>query len=682
MKNNQRKEQLLTFLKDAMHAFFGMALIWLLALFLIRIVEILLNGITHQYPEDLWKLSAWAVLIDFIFWTKWLFWEFLIFAAVYFYNRKLAKIIYGVFIVVMAVTQLILVQYFNTSLVLLGADLYGYSLADIKQTVGASGGIAILPIIGILIFLGLLFVGFKFISKKINIPFAVCLALITFSFAFSITNFADEIKPKSLSSDFANNLLIDKSDHFFRSSYSHFFPESIEVDIYSDNYSGDFEGQPLKLAEFKYVDEANYPFLHQKNASDVLSPFFNLSKTKPNIVILLVEGLGRAFTNEGAYLGNFTPYISTISKEGLYWKNFLSEGGRTFAVLPSLTASLPFSKNGFIDMGKNMPNHLSLFSLLKFNGYHTSFYYGGDASFDNMKLFLQQNKVDEINDGSSFPKGATKLPSQNGFSWGYTDNALFSHFLNTRKPEQENNAQLSVILTVATHDPFLVDDENKYLQKFENRMTELSFDEAQKKIYRNYKLQYASILYTDDAIQRFMEAYKKRPDFENTIFLITGDHRMPEIPMSTKIDRYHVPLIIYSPLIKRPATFASISTHFDIVPSLLSYLENTYKIKTPSLVSWMGDGLDTTRAFQNRHSYPIMQTKTDLIDYVLDVYHLNGNSLFQINADMGEVSSDDNNMKSRLQNAFDTFKRKNNKIINGGKIIPDSIYLKYSPPKN
>jgi phosphoglycerol transferase MdoB-like AlkP superfamily enzyme len=50
-------------------------------------------------------------------------------------------------------------------------------------------------------------------------------------------------------------------------------------------------------------------------------------------------------------------------------------------------------------------------------------------------------------------------------------------------------------------------------------------------------------------LRGFFDAYSKRSDFNNTIFLITGDHRMPEIPMSDKIDRYHVPLIVYSPML-------------------------------------------------------------------------------------------------------------------------------------
>jgi len=124
-----------------------------------------------------------------------------------------------------------------------------------------------------------------------------------------------------------------------------------------------------------------------------LSPFFKGKPYPSNIVIVVVEGLGRAFTNDGAYLGNFTPFIDSLSGKSLYWKNFLSEGGRTFAVLPSILGSLPFAKKWFLELGDGMPAHLSLLSLLKYNGYHTSFYYGGDSKFDNMQASLQKNEL-------------------------------------------------------------------------------------------------------------------------------------------------------------------------------------------------------------------------------------------------------------------------------------------------
>jgi uncharacterized sulfatase len=578
----------------------------------------------------------------------------------------------------MALVQLSLTSYFTASLVPLGADLYGYSMADIKQTVGAAGGINFFQIIGFILLTGGAIAALWILPARLKVNKYIVIALPLLSFLLLATNGQAMVHPGNLQSDFDNNLVINKSDHFWTASYKHFFPAKEELDIYADSYISDYDNAAAsKIASFKYTDPANYPFLHNESSPDVLGPFLKPNATPPNIVIILVEGLGRAFTNEGAYLGNFTPFIDSLSNKSLYWKNFLSEGGRTFAVLPSVLGSLPFAKNGFLEMGDGMPTHLSLLSLLKYNGYHTSFYYGGDAKFDNMATFLNKNAIDELNDGQSFPSGYTKLPAPNGFSWGYNDKELFRHYLVTRD-EKATAPQLSVVLTVSTHSPFAINEEDKYLKQFEDRLTQLGYDDAKKNEYRNYKLQYASILYMDDALRGFFNAYSKRSDFNNTIFLITGDHRMPEIPMSDKIDRYHVPLIVYSPMLKRTAQIASVSTHFDISPSLLSYLQHNYKIKGPSLTSWMGQGLDTNRNFQNIHNYPLLQTKTDMIDFIMGEYHLNGDNLFKLNAELGEDPLQDDEKLSQMKNAFDQFKKRNSQIVTGNHIIPDSIHQHYT----
>ncbi|MCX6204951.1 MAG: LTA synthase family protein, partial [Bacteroidetes bacterium] len=430
------------------------------------------------------------------------------------------------------------------------------------------------------------------------------------------------------------------------------------------------------MAVMKYVDEKNFPFLHATDSTaDVLSAYFNKSTKPPNIVILLVEGLGRAFTNSGAYLGNFTPFVDSLSTKSLYWENFLSEGGRTFAALPSILSSLPFATNGFNELGDAMPKHFSLFNLLQNNGYKTSFYYGGDSRFDNMYTFLTKNNSNAIMDERSFPAGVIKMPQTNGFTWGYGDQELFHHFLSTNT--DSTKPILSLILTVSTHNPFKINEQEKYLQRFETRMSELNFSESMKNQYRFYNYQYASILYTDEKIGDFIRAYQSRPDFKNTIFLITGDHRMPEIPMSSKIDRYHVPLIIYSPLLNRRAKFSSVSTHFDITPTLLAWLKHSYKLQIPDTVSWMGTGLDTTRSFRNTHAYPLMQTKTDIIDFIQGEWLINANILYRINNKMGLTLEDNKSKENELKAGFERFKSKNNQFLTNLKILPDSLLTHY-----
>ena len=654
----------------------------LLCLFIAaRAYEIVYEIIKHGTPKLLYQVVFLGLSKDISYFLfTGLIW-FVPFMVLYLLHKIFARIYLVLLSITLVLIQVALSQYFLTTSSLLGADIWGYSWNDIKLTVGAAGAVSIpLIIVFLLVLLFILFL-LIYLPRKIKLNgFFTLLFFIAFgsSFLLNIQSATDKWLPGQ---EYSNNLSLNKSYFFYKASLQHFFPSAVNKDMYNDTYSGDFgsgENDSTSVVSFKYVDENKYPFLHTiDSTADVLSPFFNKAAAAPNIVIVLVEGLGRAFTNKGAYLGNFTPFIDSLADKSLYWENFLSEGGRTFAVLPSFLGSLPFAKNGFCELGDQMPQHLSLLSLLKHNGYKTSFYVGCGAQFDNMSIYLRKNNIDEINDEPTYASNYTKMPvSASGFSWGYGDKELFRKYFETKQNQQQPYA--SVVLTLSTHSPFLINEQEYYLQRFEQRMNELGFDEAQKNEHRNYKYQYASILFTNDAIRNFMSEYSKRPDFANTVFLITGDHRMPEIPMISKLDRYHVPFIIYSPLLKRGAKFSSISTHFDIAPSLLMWLQQSYHLDVPNIGSWIGTGLDTAKQFRNIHAYPLMQTKTDIIDFVMGDFMINGDDLYTINSNMDLTREGNNDVELlKLKTAFDKFKFKNNQFLNGYKLVPDSLLQKY-----
>lgn len=660
---------------DAIKSLIQLMLAWLVILVILRIFEVLYNGLTRAFPESILKLIALSLWLDVMFWLKVSIYAFVVYIVLYLIKPKLANVVGITLLFLLSISQLLLIIYFNTSLVPLGADLFGYSLADIKQTLGASSALNAITVLSFILMLMVFGFGLIFLRRKIRINLSFAFIISIIAFFVVLTNAQKYSNLIDLQNEYENNLAINKTAYFLTSSLNYFSPASLETDIYADSYIDQYEGEERQVEAFVYPSETAYPFYHTNEAPDVLSPFFKPIQTPPNIVILLIEGLGRAFTNDGAYLGNFTPYLDSLAAKSLYWKNFLSIGGRTFGVLPSIMGSMPFGKNGILEMGTQMPDHLSLYSLLQYNGYQSSFYYGGDSQFDNMLLFLKKNSVGEIKDLKNIPLSYTKLPAKaNGFTWGYADDQVYKYYLNNsvaKKPE------INVVLTVATHDPFLVPKQDSYKKQFEQRMDFLGFDESKKSSYRNFENQYSSILYADQSIRDFINAYQKRPEYANTIFIITGDHRMAEIPLRSKIDRFHVPLIIFSPLLKRTAQFESISTHFDIAPSLLSFLRHSGKLNLPTSSSWMGDGLDTARAFRNVHSYPLIQTKTAMVDFVQGYYHLNENKLFKLGVDLVETPVQDDDKLKQLTNAFDKFKRKNDKITKGGKLLPDSIIKRY-----
>ena len=654
-----------------------LSLIFLFFLFALSAVEIILGFAKHSIESSFLKLWGWSCLEDLQFFFNCLLPAYLIFLPLHIAIPRFTKAFFKIGLLLFFLIQLMLVFYFNTTLLMLGSDLFGYSVDEITQTVGASGSISLIPILVVVVFILLLTLCLVRIPKKIQIRSAASFILPLISFIVLLSGFSGRADRESISSDFERNLVKNKSEYFYTAAYAHFNPEIYEPDIYSESYLGEFLNRFADAEPIEYLDEANYPFLHKELKRDVLSPFFQPREKAPNIVVILVEGLGRAFTNRGAYLGNFTPFLDSLATKSLYWPNFLSNGGRTFAVLPSLLGSLPFAETGFMEMQNDMPEQMSLLNLLKKNGYQTSFYYGGNSEFDKMAEYLRRNKVDLIHDENDFPAGYSKIPpSASGFTWGYGDRELFRYYLESRD-ENPEKPRIDVLLTVSMHSPFIIDESEKYNRIFEEKLTDFGFDEEQKERYRNYTKQYTSILFADDALKNFFNSYKQREEFENTIFVITGDHRIPEIPMASKIDRYHVPMIIYSPLLKRTAEFESVSSHFDLTPSLVSFLKNNYQINAPEVNSFVGRGLDTTRSFQNIHNIPLKQTKTALIDFVMGEYHLNGDQLFKLTPEFKEKAVEDEVKKEELKSAFNQFKRKNAEIIEGKKILPDTISRKY-----
>lgn len=646
-------------------------LVLLFLLLVGRSIELGLDYYSHGKPEHLDRILLYGMAKDVAFATLITIWGYLPFTLLFIIRKQVAHVGFIIFGAVLMLSQLMLSQYFVSSLVPLGADLWSYSWADIEQTVGSSGSVSvysILLIIGCCLF---------YLISLIKLPRLLIPndgIVVFFILSISIAGIRDITKITNNmlpGQEFSNNLSLNKSYHFYKASFDHFFPSATDQDIYSDDY---FASETLENIQL----DKNYPFLHRTDSSaNVLAPFFNSpDSTPPNIVILLVEGLGRAFSNRNAYLGSFTPFLDSLSTRSLYWENFLSTSGRSFAGLPSILGSLPFAQTGFNELGNGMPKHNSLVNLLNHNGYNTSFYYGGDASFDNMSGFLNKSGIKHIYDEKTFPTtGYQKLPkSSAGFSWGYDDASLLKYVLTDT---DTISPSLKVIFTVATHNPFLINNESFYINRFEQRMQELNFSEDKKKQYRNYSKQYASILYADQAIEQFIKAYSKRADFTNTVFLITGDHRMPEIPMSTKLDRYHVPLLIYSPMLNTTRKFSSVSSHFDIAPTLSAWLKYSYRLDMPSIGAWIGNGIDTAVGFRNIHAIPLKQTKPDLNDFVRGNYMLNGDNLFKISPKM-DLEPDNNPEQTMiLKSAFNRFKQMNNDFMKSGRLMPDSLVRKF-----
>ena len=560
------------------------------------------------------------------------------------------------------VLQIVFFLYFAESQNLLGADFFFYSYDELKHILKTSGmlnikniALFVLSIIGVSIPLWFVTrVKFKGIyAGAIIIILGLLFLIVPVQHVFRS---ADK-------DEFTHNASLSKWRYFMQTNFNSYLSTHPQITRYWSN------NQLLSAANL-----SPYPFLRAEKTEDFLGKYMQKSEQVPNIVILIIEGLGHAYSSTDGYIGNFTPFLDSLSKESLFWSNALSSSGRTFSVIPTIVGSLPFASNGFLEQD-TYPKHYNLFNVLKKNGFQTGFFYGGDASFDNMKRYLQANNLDVLVEESSFESSYKKLPSpKNGESWGYEDQAVFSKMLHSVSDMKKPH--LSMVLTLSTHSPFLLNNQSYFDKLVQKRIVELQKSDAERDVLEGYSDQLASIMNVDLALKEFFADYKKRPDYENTIFIITGDHSMPEIALENKIDRYHVPLLIFSPLLKSSATFKNIVSHFDIAPTVLAYYKNNYNLHTPDQVTWIGKGLRTD-AIATLEGIPIMQSKYQLEDYIYTNYHIAGNQLFKLTPNLLEDEESNSTVGSVVKSHFELFKEKNKKFVATKKLMPDSLYTDF-----
>lgn len=639
----------------------------------VRLYELIITSSYSNYPPGSFLTLLTGLKFDVILYLRVSAVMMIPYLMIAFFSQKVAKYFFVLCSILLILGNMLLLKYFSTSRVPLGADLLGYSADEVSKTVQSSGKLEILPFMIIIIYLAYMVrVFIKHVYFRVK-PWAVVLiSLFMFSSLLPLNFFSPQ--PSSFNNEFSMYAADNKLSFFISSVGNHYLNK------------GKLNKQPFVFREekatktdnsFTYIDP-EYPFLHTETTPDVLGEYFELGENPPNIVFILVESLGRSYSGDNALLGSFTPFLDSLAQKSLYWKNCLSTSGRTFAVLPSMLASLPFGENGFSEMADKMPDHISLISLLKNQAnYKSTFIYGGEAEFDKMDQFMNRQGVDQIIDSRKFDDEYVKLPaSSNGFSWGYGDMEIFRRYLEDFKINLDE-PRIDIILTIAMHDPFNIPNQSDYIRKFQERLGKLKLNDKTRKFNNNYTKEFASILYFDESIKYLFSEMKKLPSFSNTIFIITGDHRMPEIPISTQIDRFHVPLIIYSPMLKKDENFSSVVTHFDVTPSVVALLDGKQFISRPQAASWIGHGLDNSKSFRNLYSYPLMRNKNEILDYISSNDFLAGNIHYRISETMDIEPINYTDTRVKLKNELDNFIRMNNYACLNNKLIPDSL-LKYT----
>lgn len=297
------------------------------------------------------------------------------------------------------------------------------------------------------------------------------------------------------------------------------------------------------LQNYQYAN-SDYPTAHWQEAA--------MKRDKPlNIVIVLQESLGASFVES---LGGVavTPELEKLKEEGIWFEQLYATGTRSVRGIEAVVAGFaPTPAQSTVKLSLSQRHFTTLASILKEQGYHTSFLYGGEAHFDNMRNFFTGNGFVEIVDLAEI-----QSEDDNGLfvaSWGASDEDLFEEALRElRENNQRGQPFFSLIFTSSNHEPFEFPD-----QKIE--------------LYQEPKAQvYNAVKYADWAMGRFFEQLKQEPYWDNTLFLIVADHDSRAYGRNLiPIENFKIPGLILGADVT-PKRISPLASQIDLAPTLLS----------------------------------------------------------------------------------------------------------------
>jgi phosphoglycerol transferase MdoB-like AlkP superfamily enzyme len=561
------------------------------------------------------------------------------------------------FLLIFTFAHLGLLHYFNYQQTLLDVFVYQYPWKEVKHTMATTETNYQATFLGVaLIFSLILGLNYFLKSKNLHERFSKSIkwVLILAIPLFLVTNYFWDW----------NNFAKNKSYHFYAKSIAYF------LNLGAENQP--FTTEDTKIFQSSYENRQflsdEFPLLHHFENTDSLSSYLSPMSSPPNVVVLIMEGLNDDYIHD--YRGlKLMPFLSDLAQKSLYWEQCFTLGERSFAAVPCITGGLPYGKKGFNFLEK-LPSHHSLTSVLDANGYLTCFFDGQGSWFHNKDRFFKHNNLDLLFDNSKYDEKYEKIIVKD-FFWGYNDKDMFRQSLEVIDTLPKGK-RLDMYFSGTMHSPFELAEKPLYEDRFQRLIAD-SRNETEKLFFQKNAIFYKSILFTDDALADFFQKWKEKPNYENTIFIITGDHPMTELPRENSLKRYHVPLIIFSPKIKNLRIFSNRVSHLDIYETLVAFLDHQGAIKAPKMSASLGQNLFYKS--EKPRPFAFMNDNREIIDFLYGDNYLSESQLYKVGQKITLTETNDRVVKRQLQEKLTNFKKVNYHVCTNDKIIGDSLAM-------
>ncbi len=283
--------------------------------------------------------------------------------------------------------------------------------------------------------------------------------------------------------------------------------------------------------------------------SDTTSSASVLNSSHPNVILIIMESFSAKLIEPLDGAKGVTPQFNALCREGILFNHIYSTDSRTDKGLATIISGYPVLEAipilQYAEKTQNLP---FISKSLDRKGYHSSFIYGGDVDFANIRSYLHNGGFTRITSDEDFK------PALRVGKWGVPDQFVFDRFVEEIKAD--TGKWFKVMMTLTNHEPF----EIPARPKFGNKSLSDKF--------------YSSAYYADSCLGDFVRKIKASGIWETSLIIIVADHgsRLPNFDDVFQPRKHHIPLLWTGGAIKSDSLITKTGSQADIAVTLLRQL--------------------------------------------------------------------------------------------------------------
>lgn len=277
-----------------------------------------------------------------------------------------------------------------------------------------------------------------------------------------------------------------------------------------------------------------------------------------NVVVILMESFAGRYVGALGSKDQITPEFDKLSKEGLLFTRFFANGTHTHQGMFASMACFPnLPAFEYLMQSPEGGNQFSgLPQLLSARGFQDAYVYNGDFAWDNQQGFFSNQGMTHFVGRNDYVNPVVSDPT-----WGVSDQDMFDRSIIELNQLKGDKPFYALLQTLSNHTPYALP----------NVLPTTAVTG-----HGSLDLHLTAMRYSDWALGEFFKKAKQQPWYNDTLFVVLGDHGFAAPEPMTEMDlyRFHVPMLMIAPGIQQlfGTENSTVASQVDMVPTIMGRL--------------------------------------------------------------------------------------------------------------